>query len=249
MAAAPVQCELVSSMLARQGIIAAAGVCFLLFTWMRKVYGLETRDLRTFAADVSKQGLQQAFGGALMAVVGVLLAHHNGLDALAWYGGEYPFEIVLTTLFTRVFRKASEQLARRCYDSGWWSEFWEPMLHMGRYGPSEAEPFRCSWYGVQMFQAALLIGVPARLVSVGIIVLTMALPSAVSPVRFVSGAWYGAGFSCALRTTLTLYVVPLLGDAVQFVLVDLIQKAKASGNGDRIHLLNTLPSDARGPSP
>ena len=78
------------------------------------------------------------------------------------------------------------------------------MLHMGRYGPSEAEPFRCSWYGVQMFQAALLIGVPARLVSVGIIVLTMALPSAVSPVRFVSGAWYGAGFSCALRTTLTL---------------------------------------------
>ena len=28
------------------------------------------------------------------------------------------------------------------------------MLHMGRYGPSEQEPFRCHWYAMQMVQAA-----------------------------------------------------------------------------------------------
>lgn len=244
-----VVCPLLSSFIARQGIIAAAGIMFLVFTWLRKVYGAETRDLRTFAADVSKQGFQQAFGGLLMAAVGVALAHHNGLDALAWYGGEYPFEIVLTTIATRIFRRLSEQLARTGYDNGTWSDFWEPMLHMGRYGPSEAEPFKCGWYGVQLVQAVLLIGVPARLVSVGLIVLSMALPAAISPVHLVASAWYGASVGCATRTALTLYVVPLLGDAVQFVIIDLIQKGRHGGVGDRRHLLHTFPADGTSTTP
>ena len=42
--------------------------------------GYETRDLRTFTADVSKQAMQQGFGGLLMAAVGVGLARHGGLD-------------------------------------------------------------------------------------------------------------------------------------------------------------------------
>ena len=58
--------------------------------------------------------------------------------------------------------------------------------------------------------------------------------------RGLAAAYYGSGLSCTARTMLTLYVVPLLGDAVQFVLVDLIQKARAAGggSGDRRQLLN-----------
>ena len=39
-------------------------------------------------------------GGALMVGMGLMLAKESGLDALAWYGAQYPFEIVLTTVFT-----------------------------------------------------------------------------------------------------------------------------------------------------
>ena len=81
-------CPLVSSFVARQSIILGAGALFVLFTYARKRLGYETRDLKTFVADCSKQGLQQAFGGVLMAAAGVALAQHHGLDALAWYGAE-----------------------------------------------------------------------------------------------------------------------------------------------------------------
>ena len=39
-------------------------------------------------------------GGVLMVGMGLMLARESGLDALAWYGAQYPFEIVLTTIFT-----------------------------------------------------------------------------------------------------------------------------------------------------
>ena len=39
-------------------------------------------------------------GGVLMVGMGLMLAKESGLDALAWYGAQYPFEIVLTTVFT-----------------------------------------------------------------------------------------------------------------------------------------------------
>ena len=187
----------------------------------------------------AKQALQQGFGGLLMAAVGVLLAHHSGLDALAWYGGEYPFEMVLTTFFTHVFRQLSERLARHLYEttSDAQRELWLPMLNMGRYGPSEHEPFKCSWYGMQLLQAVLLIGVPARLLSVGMILLSIQLPDAVSPVRLVAAAWFQGNMTCTVRTAFTLYVVPLLGDAVQFIIIDQIQKAKEALAGDRRGLL------------
>ena len=60
----------------------------------------ERRDLKTFCADCSKQAGQQMLGGALMVGMGLMLAKESGLDALAWYGAQYPFEIVLTTVFT-----------------------------------------------------------------------------------------------------------------------------------------------------
>lgn len=235
-------CDLISSFLMRQGVIATAGIMFLIFTYVRKQMGIETRDLRTFVADCSKQGFQQGFGGLLMAALGVLLERNAGLDALAWYGGEYPFEMVMTTFFTHTFRRLSERLARHQYDTGSNKQLWEPMLHMGCYGPSEQEPFKCSWYITQLVQAVLFIGIPARILSVGFILFSVALPDALSPVRGVASAWYGSGMSCAVRTAFTLYVVPLLGDAVQFVIIDQIQKfGGLSSDSDRRGLL-TYPA-------
>jgi len=222
-------CPLISSFMARQGIIAIAGTIFFTFTFIRKMMGAETRDLRTFAADVSKQGFQQGFGGALMAVVGVALEHMGGFDALAWYGAEYPFEIIITTYMTRVFRLVSEKLARSCN--------WTPMLNMGSYSPEEGQ-FWCSWYLVQLVQAVLLIGVPARLVSVGFILSSTMLPEEYSPVRFLAAAYYNSGLTCLMRTTAILYAVPLVGDAVQFVVIDLIQKARVRKVSDA-HLVMT----------
>ena len=76
---AAIHCALLSSFFARQGVIAVAVAAFLLLTYARRRCGHETRDLRTFGADCSKQGLQQMFGGLLMAAAGVLLSRHNGL--------------------------------------------------------------------------------------------------------------------------------------------------------------------------
>ena len=76
---AALHCALLSSFFARQGVIAVAVAAFLLLTYARRRCGHETRDLRTFGADCSKQGLQQMFGGLLMAAAGVLLSRHNGL--------------------------------------------------------------------------------------------------------------------------------------------------------------------------
>lgn len=237
-----VVCLLMGSFIARWGILLGAGLLFLLFTYARKLRGAETRDLRTFAADCSKQALQQAFGGLLMAAVGVHLASERGLDSLAWYGGEYPYELVLTTAFTAVFRRLSEAMARRCYEAGASSaaraeRYCLPLLHMGRYGPSEAEPFRCDWYAMQLVQAVLFIGVPARLLSVGLILAAAALPAAANPVRAVATAYFHSGLGCTARTALTLYLVPLAGDAVQFAVVDAIQRARASAADDRRRLL------------
>ena len=46
-------------------------------------------------------------GGAMMVVLGHKLAE-DGFSPLAWYGALYPFEIVLTTGFTGVFRRLNE---------------------------------------------------------------------------------------------------------------------------------------------
>ena len=233
------ECPLISSFLARQSILLGAGLLFILFTYLRKLLGYETRDIKTFAADCSKQALQQGFGGLLMAAVAVHLQHGGLYDALAWYGGEYPFEIILTTIFTRVFRYLSELLARRCYESASARQqaFWLPMLHMGRYGPEDGPSFSCSWYLSQLVQAVLLIGVPARLLSIGLILLSTLLPTSIAPVRLVASAWFSSGMACVTRTALILYVVPLVGDAVQFVIIDQIQKVRVAMGGDRRRLL------------
>ena len=106
------------------------------------------------------------------------------------------------------------------------------------YGPLPGE-FRWNWYGAQMVQAVLLIGIPARVVSILAILLSLhALPEWTSPVDLVARAWYVSGQSCAVRTLLSLYCMPVLGDALQFVIVDQLQKFKAREHDPR--LLDTL---------
>ena len=166
-AASQPNCDLVAGFVARQMIILVAGLMFLLYTWVRVKQGVERRDLRTFVADVSKQAGQQAFGGVLMVVVGVFLAE-GSLDPLAWYGAEYPFEIVLTTLATSWLRKGSERVFQIWHEQTRWSCL-EPYTRFGQYGPAPGV-FLLSWYAAQMVQAVLIIGVTARLFSVACIV-------------------------------------------------------------------------------
>ena len=169
---APAECSLVSSFIARQLIILVAGLIFLAYTYVRVRLNYERRDLATFVADVSKQAGQQAFGGVLMVVLGVLLAE-GGLDALAWYGAEYPFEIVLTTIFTSWLRTWSEQFfAWLQQRTGW--ECLTPFNRFGQYGP-EPGTFLCSWYAAQMVQAVIIIGVFSRIFSVLLIVASLSL--------------------------------------------------------------------------
>ena len=82
-----IKCTLVASFAARQAIIMAAAPPTVLYTWIQIRRGVEKRSLTTLVADASKQAGQQAFGGAMMVLLGVLLAHHK-YDSLAWYAAE-----------------------------------------------------------------------------------------------------------------------------------------------------------------
>ena len=48
----------------------------------------------------------------------------------------------------------------------------------------------------------------------------------------VAQGWFYSGLSCNSRTVLTLYVVPVLGDAVQFIIIDQIQKFRNRADAD-----------------
>ncbi len=212
-------CHLVSSFLARQGIILLAGLLFLLWIAVRVRQGRERRDLKTFVSDVSKQGGQQALGGTMMVLLGLKLSE-SGYSSLAWYGAEYPFEIVLTTIFTGLFRNWVELYAGVLVRQG--KQWAMPYSMFGQYGPRRGEWLR-SWYAAQLFQAIFLIGFPSRVLSLAIIYLSLLLPEAISPVRGLAAAWYNSGATCEWQTVCILYIVPLLGDAVQFIIIDRLQ--------------------------
>ena len=93
-----------------------------------------------------------------------------------------------------------------------------------------------------MVQAVLLIGIPARLISILAILLSLhVLPDWMSPVDLVGRGWYHSGLTCMMRTALSLYCLPVLGDAVQFVIIDQLQKFKTREQSESDpRLLNTL---------
>mmetsp|Transcript_9281 Transcript_9281/g.30338 ORF Transcript_9281/g.30338 Transcript_9281/m.30338 type:complete len:306 (+) Transcript_9281:41-958(+) len=229
----PPVCPVVKDFLARQGIIAFAGLVFLGWTWVRVRRGLETRDVRTFAADTSKQAGQQAMGGAMMVVLGHKLAE-DGFSPLAWYGALYPFEIVLTTGFTGVFRRLNEALALHISTEKPWLSWAQPLANVGQYGPGGRSDFRCSWYAAQLLQATLLIGLPARLCALGLVSASLLLlPSPLSPCHQLARAYFLSGWPCGVQAAAILYACPLLGDAVQFIVIDRLQAARGPAPGRR----------------
>ena len=98
---------------------------------------------------------------------------------------------------------------------------------------------------------AALVGALAWVPSVGLILLSMALlPGAASPVRLVASAWFHSGMGCAARVALTLYAVPVAGDAAQFIVVDQIQRAYGThGAADTSRLLRGNNGHGHGSSP
>jgi len=218
----PPDCGLVKNFIARQGIIFLAGILFLVWTAVRVRLGYEKRNIRTFAADCSKQAGQQMLGGALMVALGTHLAHDHAITSpLAWYGAQYPFEIVLTTIFTGLFRRWAETGAVWLGRKTRW-RWLNPFKLVGQYGPKEND-FRCKWYWAQLVQAVLLIGLPARMCALLIIFGSLAMPKVVSPVYHIASGWFNSGLTCEQQTAFILYVIPLTGDAVQFIIIDKLQ--------------------------
>ena len=137
--------------------------------------------------------------------------------------------------FTGKLRKWTELWFTRWYERSGDPRLM-PYTMFGLYGPTPGD-FKWDWYGAQMVQAVLLIGVPARVFSILLILLSLhLLPTWCSPVDLVGAAWYYSGLTCLQRTILTLYFMPVAGDAVQFIIIDSLQKFKAKEQGSQAML-------------
>lgn len=217
-------CKLASSFAVRLLIMVLATGVFLLYTNVRRKLGLEKRGFKTFAADTLKVGAQMVLGGVLLALMGGYLGH-IGLDALSWYGAEYPFEVVMSTYLTKVMKDLTSK-ALVWLHSRTKSPALQPFLHFGRYGESPGV-FNPRWFYLQLFQAVFLINLPARLISLATIFVSLrVLPLAYSPVLLLGQFWFTSRLTCIERTTAILYILPLVGDAAQFVIIDGVQRAR-----------------------
>ena len=189
-------CPVIKSFLARQSIVFAAGLIFLAYTGWRVHRGYEQRCARTLVADVSKQAGQQAIGGVLMLILGHRLSE-TGYSPLAWYGALYPFEIVLTTVFTGNLRRMNELYAARLARKRPAWTLVLPLARVGQYGPGGKGDWRWSWYRAQLLQATLFIGLPARLLALGLISLSVSLlPASISPCAGLAKLYFFSGLSC-----------------------------------------------------
>lgn len=215
---------MVRGFIVRQGVIFTAGCLFLLFSAVRIKTGRDPRDLRTFVSDVSKQSCQQLLGGTMMMFLGLELAK-RGASPLAWYGAEYPFEVILTTAGTGFFKFWSEQGAKWGLRTRGW-KWAEPYTVFGQYGPNPGD-WTWSWYWAQLAQAIFLIAVPSRVIAIALIYYSVELPAAINPMRALAYLWFDSGFPCATQQLAILYLVPLLGDVLQFIAIDRLQAAKA----------------------
>lgn len=188
----PAPCKLVSSFLARQFVLILAGALFLFYTYVRRKLGLEKRSFKTFAADALKVGAQMVLGGVLLALMGVWLGR-KGLDPLSWYGAEYPFEVCMSTYFTYLTRAWTHRYFVARYErtkDAEAKEWLKPFVNFGRYG-EEPGQFRRDWFYWQLFHAVVLINLPARLMSLGILNLSLwHLPARYSPVLRLAQLWY-----------------------------------------------------------
>lgn len=221
-------CPVVKRFFFRLLVLGAAGLLFLSFIGWRIARGRENRDYRTFIADVSKQAGQQAMGGVMMVLLGTHLSE-RGYSPLAWYGALFPFEVILTTLFTGSFRRITEAHAARFatrYQSFRWAQ---PLANVGQYGPAGMGDWRWSWYFAQLVQATLLIGLPARLCALSCISLSLwILPAGMNPCAALAHLYFNSGLSCDQQAAIILYVMPVFADATQFIIIDRLQASSRS---------------------
>ena len=135
-----------------------------------------------------------------MVLLGMHLAKGGG-DALAWYGAQYPFEIVLTTIFTGLLRRRSGA-AGGCSGGGPTGGGSCRSRSSASTGRAPATS-RAGGTGLQMLQAVVLIGAVARLAALGLVVLSLnVLPAVASPVALIAEARYHSALSCNQRTAL-----------------------------------------------
>ena len=166
----------------------------------------------------------------LLAILGYVLAN-RALDPLSWYGAEYPFEVCMSTFFTAAMRKATQRGFVGLYSRTGWTCL-EPFVSFGKYSP-EPSGFRCAWFAAQLLQAVVLISLPARIASITIMLTSLQLlPASVSPMLLVGEAWYNSPLTCFERTVGILYIMPVIGDAVQFIIIDSVQKFRLEAGSE-----------------
>ncbi len=217
-------CPLMRSFMARQGILIGGGICFISYVYVRIRVGKDKRTFKIFAADVSKQVFQQMIGGSMMAVFGVTMFTH-GYDSLSWYGAEFPFEIIFTTYFTHIFKKLTENWAKRKS-----KPFFLAMRQSGKYGTT-AEDFEWNIYFAQLAQAVIFVGLPARILSMLIMSSIVNIPN--NPLSWIASMYFRWDTICFIKEIFILYVNPFVGDTIQFIVVDWIQRLKL--NNDRMN--------------
>lgn len=210
-------CPLMWSFMARQGIIIGGGICFISYVYVRIKIGKDKRTFKIFAADVSKQVFQQMIGGAMMAAFGVTMSTH-GYDSLSWYGAEFPFEIIFATSFTHIFKKSTENWAKRQS-----KPFFLAMQQCGKYGTT-AKDFQWNVYFAQLTQAVIFVGLPARIISILIMSIIVNIPN--NPLSWIASMYFRWDAMCFIKDIVILYVNPFIGNTIQFIVVDWIQKLK-----------------------
>jgi len=101
--------------------------------------------------------------------------------------------------------------------------FFRAMESSGKYGSFPNE-FRFELYVPQLVQAVFFVGVPARVVTISFMMLIVFIPH--NPLAWIAYMYYNWNVPCFTKDVVILYMMPLVGDTIHFVLVDMIQKLR-----------------------
>lgn len=214
------ECPLVTSFVARVGVVLAASLIFFVFTVKRIECGKDPRNVKEFAILFFNLGCQQMSGGVLLAIFSVLHDKINepGHTPLIWYSVNFDFETLFTLTYLCMFKKIASIMF-----FGWASKLAQRDIRVGEVVDDKRNVIWSAVAANFVFSVGI-IGVAARLASMGSIVLVSFLP--LSPVSLMADV-YSCITSCAALTAVTLYVKPLVIDFLVFFVSDKVFKANA----------------------